>query len=173
MSADRPRYSVVTSPKPARRGEAFVMRGDVFILKVYREVPNALQFAETLARKLQEAEDRKYAGEKIIAYNRCPKCGLVGITDAQFTREMPLAAPCVCPTCLGPAELDENYVPGYDGVTPMKPYAGVVCPQHGDVDITEEEYEKQLDRPNQRWRCPLCGEESHFNDERFEQLAGM
>lgn len=176
-----PCYRVVISKKPARRGEAFVVKGDVFILKVYREVPNAAQLAEWLARNMQAAEDKKRAAAeaekpaatKIAAYNHCQKCGLVGIDDQQFCKEMLADAPVFCAQCGGPAVLSDQHVPGYDGVTPMIPYAGIVCETHGRVDITAEEYEAQLNHPNRPWACPRCGGLAFFDDERFEQLQGV
>lgn len=46
------RYYVVTSPKPQRAGEAFIMRAGKFYAKVYKEVPDAKMFAEHLCRLL-------------------------------------------------------------------------------------------------------------------------
>lgn len=51
-----------------------------------------------------------------------------------------------------------------------KPYAGLVCPQHGEVDIDRSEYMKQMTNPWARWKCPLCGIISEFNDDRYEEL---
>lgn len=57
------------------------------------------------------------------------------------------------------------------------PYAGVICRGHGDpfpdcgkVDIDAKEYERQMMRPDSTWRCPECGAEAWFDDERFEEL---
>ena len=50
------------------------------------------------------------------------------------------------------------------------PYAGVICPYHGAVDIDKINYITQMNNPNARWKCPKCGAVSEFNDERFEEL---
>lgn len=50
------------------------------------------------------------------------------------------------------------------------PYAGVICPIHNKVDLTLEQYNYQMDRPNQHWKCPQCGNRSQFDDCRFEEL---
>lgn len=35
---------------------------------------------------------------------------------------------------------------------------------------TEEEYTRQLMRPNALWRCPCCGnDEGYFDDDNFEE----
>lgn len=62
----------------------------------------------------------------------------------------------------------------------MIPYAGVICrgldfgvgesPSCGEVDIDLKEYDRQMRRPDATWRCPKCGAEAWFNDERFEEL---
>lgn len=51
------------------------------------------------------------------------------------------------------------------------PYAAVDCWLHGTVDIDKAEYMmKQLARPNSKWKCPRCGADAQFNDERYEEL---
>lgn len=50
------------------------------------------------------------------------------------------------------------------------PFAGVVCRTCGPVDITEAEYDRQMDRPDSSWVCPKCGGFAGFDDERFEEL---
>jgi len=54
--------------------------------------------------------------------------------------------------------------------TKKPPYAGIICPHHGPVDIDEAEYIRQMDRPDERWTCPICRTVSEFDDERFEEL---
>lgn len=49
------------------------------------------------------------------------------------------------------------------------PFAGIICPLHNHVDITQEEYERQMDSPDE-WRCPKCGIASEFDEERYDQL---
>lgn len=51
-------WRAVKSNKPRRDGEAFVLRDNDFVLKVYRDVvPDSLAFAQRLAKALQRAED--------------------------------------------------------------------------------------------------------------------
>lgn len=49
-------------------------------------------------------------------------------------------------------------------------YAGIICRLHGKVDISKEEYTKQMSDPHSLWRCPLCKQNAEFDDDRFEQL---
>ena len=48
-------------------------------------------------------------------------------------------------------------------------YAAVTCLKDGQVFLTEEEYLRQLERSNERWMCPKCGEEAFFDDYHFEE----
>lgn len=52
----------------------------------------------------------------------------------------------------------------------MKPYAGIICRSCGPVDIGVIEYDRQMDRPDQGWFCPKCGDYADFDDERFEEI---
>lgn len=36
----------------------------------------------------------------------------------------------------------------------------VICPEHGRVALTEEQYEEQMIDVDALWKCPLCGKES-------------
>ena len=47
------------------------------------------------------------------------------------------------------------------------PYA-VICPAHGQVFLTAEQYMKQLMLPDMRWTCIICGEVAEFDDENYE-----
>jgi hypothetical protein len=49
------------------------------------------------------------------------------------------------------------------------PYA-VDCPTHGTVYMTEDFYQKQLHLPNNKWICPICKEESWWNDNNYESF---
>lgn len=58
-----------------------------------------------------------------------------------------------------------------------KPYARIVCVDSGigglscgPVDLTYEQYDYQMDRPDQGWYCPLCGGIADFDDDFFEEL---
>ena len=70
-----------------------------------------------------------------------------------------------CDTC------GEYFVEGVCKCPP--PYAGVICRNHGHVDIDKQEYIRQMNRPDSRWVCPSCREEAEFDDERFESLQGI
>jgi hypothetical protein len=50
------------------------------------------------------------------------------------------------------------------------PFAGVLCPYHGAVDIDKPNYDQQMSKPNSDWVCPRCGSPSQFDDNRFEEL---
>lgn len=52
----------------------------------------------------------------------------------------------------------------------MSAVAGVLCPVCGKVDLTEEEYTEQMQRPNSLWYCPRCRGHAEFDQERFEEL---
>jgi hypothetical protein len=39
----------------------------------------------------------------------------------------------------------------------------------GLVYLTEKEYSQQLDNPDARWKCPLCGYEAVWSDENYYQ----
>jgi hypothetical protein len=55
----------------------------------------------------------------------------------------------------------------------------VICPQHGRVYLTREEYRVQMNRPNSGWECtevviegpaPIgpCSNDSEWDDENYE-----
>ena len=52
------RWRMVISNKKARKGEAFVLHGDTFVLKVYR-VGDATAFAHFLVDLLNDVEDAR------------------------------------------------------------------------------------------------------------------
>lgn len=43
------------------------------------------------------------------------------------------------------------------------PYA-IICAEHGQVFLLNEEYDFQMSRPDSYWRCPLCGEDASWDD---------
>lgn len=58
-----------------------------------------------------------------------------------------------------------------------KPYAVIRC--HGDsvpgyccgkVNLTEEQYNAQMQRPDSVWACPNCGSNATFDDAAFERI---
>jgi hypothetical protein len=55
-------------------------------------------------------------------------------------------------------------------------HAGVIClgllPGHscGHVDLDRDQYMAQMMQPDTTWRCPQCGAEAHFDDDRYESI---
>jgi len=47
------------------------------------------------------------------------------------------------------------------------PYA-VICPTHGQVFLTFEEHDCQMDSPDDHWICPMCGLKSEWDDENYK-----
>lgn len=56
---------------------------------------------------------------------------------------------------------DEEWKPG------RQPFR-VRCKTHGLVELTDDEYDAQLSRPDDRWRCTVCGEEASWDDAWYE-----
>lgn len=48
----------------------------------------------------------------------------------------------------------------------------IICPVHGHVALHKEEYDAQMNNPNALWACPLCGETSQWNDDRYDDFYG-
>jgi Fe2+ or Zn2+ uptake regulation protein len=46
----------------------------------------------------------------------------------------------------------------------------VICPNHGQVFITFEEYMEQLDKPDSFWKCTKCNQISEFDDNNYESI---
>jgi len=46
----------------------------------------------------------------------------------------------------------------------------VICPEHGQVFLTDEEYDAQMDAPDAVWRCP-CGQRAEWDDDNYEAMA--
>lgn len=40
----------------------------------------------------------------------------------------------------------------------------------GKLFLTEREYMRQMSRPDDKWCCPICGEDAEFDDENFEEF---
>lgn len=47
------------------------------------------------------------------------------------------------------------------------PFA-VLCDEHGQQFLTDEQYSQQLLRPDSFWACPRCGESAHWDDDEYE-----
>lgn len=41
----------------------------------------------------------------------------------------------------------------------------IICTQHGLVSLSDENYELQMDNPNQLWYCPICGLQAEWDDD--------
>lgn len=50
------------------------------------------------------------------------------------------------------------------------PYA-VICPEHGKQPLNAYEYDRQMNRPNSKWTCPVCREEALWDDEHYERMT--
>ena len=76
-------WRVVISPKPERRGEAFVMRGDTFVLKVYRDsVTDVHSFARWIAGQMNILEQRQAAKQfEMVEAARAPGGQPVTVED--------------------------------------------------------------------------------------------
>lgn len=46
------------------------------------------------------------------------------------------------------------------------PYA-VECPEHGKVYLSGDNYMRQLQRPDDKWRCPTCDRVSEWDDDNY------
>lgn len=44
------------------------------------------------------------------------------------------------------------------------PYA-VICPNHGLQFLSESDYLDQLNKPDDKWTCPVCGNTAQWDDE--------
>lgn len=45
---------------------------------------------------------------------------------------------------------------------------GIICRDHGHQGISDQEYRRQLDRPDDLWKCPICGQAATWDDDRYE-----
>lgn len=46
---------------------------------------------------------------------------------------------------------------------------GVICLHCGPVSLSDDQYSEQMAAPNVRWRCPICGYDAEWDDDRYEQ----
>lgn len=69
--------------------------------------------------------------------------------------------------------LDEARPPeGTPAVSTVEtPYA-VICREHGQQFLTDDEYGRQLCRPDSLWTCPVCREASQWDDDHYEKSFG-
>jgi hypothetical protein len=45
----------------------------------------------------------------------------------------------------------------------------VICPVHGEVQIGKASYDVQMSRPDDPWRCSVCGRRAEFDDDSYEE----
>jgi hypothetical protein len=45
----------------------------------------------------------------------------------------------------------------------------VLCPNHGKVALTKEQYIAQMSAPDRLWICPHCGELAPWDDDNYEK----
>jgi len=46
----------------------------------------------------------------------------------------------------------------------------VRCRTHGLVELSDEEYNEQMNSPDELWECPTCREPSIWDDETYESF---
>lgn len=51
---------------------------------------------------------------------------------------------------------------------PSAIYYGIICPHCGPVELTRENYDWQMNRPNVGWVCPNCGRPADWDDIRHD-----
>lgn len=56
---------------------------------------------------------------------------------------------------------------GYHPPLKDTPYQ-IICHEHGQVMLTETEYNRQMRDPNALWKCPICHQTAEFDDSHFE-----
>jgi len=69
--------------------------------------------------------------------------------------------------CLVCGELAEGLLA--IGLGEMK-YA-VYCNEHGQTELSQQEYERQMSMPEAMWVCPICRMRARWDDEVYE--AGL
>ncbi len=52
------------------------------------------------------------------------------------------------------------------------PYA-VACPYHGKVYLTSKGYLEQMAQPNHLWKCSMCNERAHWDDENYDRFGDL
>lgn len=53
----------------------------------------------------------------------------------------------------------------------LAPTYAVICPVHGQMTLTEAEYMRQLNKPNELWQCPTCDRVAKWDDSSTETCA--
>ena len=47
---------------------------------------------------------------------------------------------------------------------------GIICENHGKVELTREQYVAQMDHPDSLWKCPICKFPSDFDEDKYEAV---
>lgn len=86
-------WRIVTSDKPRRQGEVFLLNGGTFVLKIYKDsVPDPLSLGRYLVRQFNKLEEKPETKQKLCIheweiegdlesrvdghlYHQCRKCG--------------------------------------------------------------------------------------------------
>lgn len=56
-----------------------------------------------------------------------------------------------------------------DALSPVETAWAVICPRHGQQFLTEAGYRRQMDLPDAKWICPVCGATSEWDDDNYEK----
>jgi hypothetical protein len=51
--------------------------------------------------------------------------------------------------------------------------AVVCCKNCGDVVLTDEQYNTQINNPDLLWQCPQCGGEAQWSDDNYEAYVDI
>jgi len=62
---------------------------------------------------------------------------------------------------------------GTPAISEVETAYAVLCPTHGQVFLTDDEYGRQLCRADDRWICPKCGEICNWDDDNYEKHLDM
>lgn len=57
------------------------------------------------------------------------------------------------------------------GVAEKPTRYAIICPEHGQVYLTRENYNAQMADPDSRWVCPWCGSISEFDDDNYDAVS--
>ena len=69
------------------------------------------------------------------------------------------------------SRFDQNRPVPAERVSATETPWAVICPRHGQVFLTEAEYERQMLNPDNLWECaqPDCPARAEFDDDNWEK----